>query len=408
MANISGCSELADYEWLTGPNAASWLAETAASSEPLHTLIARLRRGLSSPRAHLVVELVELRRRAAAKFAAADRMFFTPRLLEQATDEWIAAHKAARFSLFPRIADLCSGIGGDLLALAGHGSVLGVDRDPIAILLASANLRTVLLTVASNRITFETGDVESFRSETVTAWHLDPDRRSGGRRTSSPLAGSPGPAAIERLLSSCPHAAIKFAPAARVPPDWETRSELEWISRGGECRQLVAWLGDLARAPGQRTATVVRLSGDGIDSTSITGLPNRPYPVVPALDRFVFDVDPAVLVAHLKGELAAKFELSALSRGATYLTGPQSIHNAMLDCFEVQGLFPLRIRDIGAHLRQRKVGQIEIKKRGLDIDPQKLRRRLSPRGDEAATLLITPIAGRPAVILARRITPVSG
>ena len=44
--------------------------------------------------------------------------FFTPVGWEQATDELIAAYKASRFPADGPVADLCCGIGGDLLVLA--------------------------------------------------------------------------------------------------------------------------------------------------------------------------------------------------------------------------------------------------------------------------------------------------
>ena len=67
-------------------------------------------------------------------------------------------------------------------------------------------------------------------------------------------------------------------------------------------------------------------------------------------------------------------------------------------------MLPLRnsqtCRAICANAR---IGQLEIKKRGVDIDPEKLRRELKLRGDNAATLLITRVAGRPTAILAQRV-----
>jgi hypothetical protein len=132
------------------------------------------------------------------------------------------------------------------------------------------------------------------------------------------------------------------------------------------------------------------------------GEPNQAIPIVIAPDRFVFDCDPAVLAAHLKGALAAEHGLFALGAGPTYLTGPQPIDDAALSCFEVLDVLPLRVATIASHLRERGIGILEIKKRGADVDPEKLRRSLKLRGDRAAVLLITPIAGRPAAILARR------
>jgi hypothetical protein len=59
---------------------------------------------------------------------------------------------------------------------------------------------------------------------------------------------------------------------------------------------------------------------------------------------------------------------------------------------------------IARHLRERAIGQLEIKKRGVDIEPEKLRREFKLRGENAATLLITRSDGRNIAILARRIT----
>ncbi|MGB6164957.1 MAG: hypothetical protein WCF33_09820, partial [Pseudonocardiaceae bacterium] len=65
----------------------------------------------------------ELRRRAQGKFTRAQRMFFTRAGLEQASSEVIAEHRARRFAGAVRVADLCCGIGGDLLALGGQREV---------------------------------------------------------------------------------------------------------------------------------------------------------------------------------------------------------------------------------------------------------------------------------------------
>jgi THUMP domain-like len=407
---LATCNELADYQWLTGDEAAAFAAELAADPAPLHTTVARLRAHLSPARTHLVVELVELRRRAAAKFTQADRMFFTRIALEQATDQWIAAHKAARFPP-TLIADLCCGLGGDLLALAERAgssptpTLLGVDLNPIAAHLAAANARAVL----NRDIIVHVVDVADFNFDGVTAWHLDPDRRPGtrhgtqvGRRTTSLDFCAPDRAAIDRLLARVPHAAIKLAPATDVPAEWAIACEREWISRDRECRQQIAWHGNLAQAPGQHRATLLP-AACGLAPRTITGQPNQRIPITHQPARYLFDVDHAVLAAHLTGTLAAEHNLQALSAGPTYLTGDKPIIDAALACFEVTDVMPLRTRTLVQLLRSRNIGQLEIKKRGVDTDVEKLRRDLKLRGENTATLLITPIAGRPTAIVAKRI-----
>ncbi|HEY2148454.1 MAG TPA: hypothetical protein VGH32_10985, partial [Pirellulales bacterium] len=120
-----------------------WLELAMAHAGPTLQLATRLRKDLPAERARLVVQQAELRRRAAEKFARADRMFFTPLGLEQSTDQWIAAYKAGRLAESSRSdggwADLCCGIGGDLLAMAARGPVAGVERDPATAVFAEAN-----------------------------------------------------------------------------------------------------------------------------------------------------------------------------------------------------------------------------------------------------------------------------
>jgi hypothetical protein len=404
---VTVCSDIADYEWLTGDDARVLLNELAEDAAPLHTAVARLRREFSPARAHLLIEQVELRRRARAKFARADQMFFTRIGLEQATDEWTADYKATRFtapragsSPTPAFADLCCGIGGDLLAIAEHSAAIGIDRNPVAAHLAAANAG------AATRI----ANVDELDLADFDAWHIDPDRRTSGRRTTSLQHGAPSLATIERLLAQHPNAAVKLAPAAKVPTSWTKRCELEWISRGGECRQLVAWHGRLAHSSGQRRATVLPAAcglapsaACGSAPRTIIGSPQQPVPRAAQLDRYVFDVDPAVLAAGLQGVLAAEHGLSALDSGPTYLTGPRPLDDAALASFEVAEVLPLPIRRLARHLRERAIGQLEIKKRGVDVVPENLRRDLKLRGENAATLLITRVAGRPAAILARRV-----
>jgi len=394
------CTDLADYEWLTGSEAGAILSELSANSMPLHTSVARLRSRFTPTQAHLLIEQAELRSRASAKFSQAHRMFFTRLGLEQATDEWIARYKASRFNRRPgeksppvRIADLCCGIGGDLSALHQVGHPVGVDRDPIAAHFAGINSGAEV----------KVSDVSNFDFEEVTAWHIDPNRRAGGKRTTKLELCEPNRGTIKRLLERVPDAAVKLAPACDVPDEWTARCELEWISRDRECRQLVAWHGDLAMSPGEHRATIVSTDVNEAPR-SIVGQPKLPVSLVDKPDRYVFDIDAAVLAAKLKGALAAEHELNALGAGPTYLTGPQRVTDAALAAFEVEDVMPQKTRLLAEHLRARKIGTLEVKKRGVEVDPEKLRKELRLSGDDSATLLITQIAGRTAAIVARRLT----
>ncbi len=413
-----------DYRWLLSDAAAKWLAAVADCNEPTLKLAARLRKDLTAEQVHLVLEQAALQRQAGEKFTLAAQMFFTPKGLEQSTDEWVAAYKGERFASAATparsdndegwLADLCCGIGGDLLAIGCRGTAIGVERDPVAAMFAEANVTAWQAAGRSvNQVEMKCGDVAEIDARQFSAWHLDPDRRPAGRRTTKVVAHEPGPEVIERLLAESPNGAIKLAPAAVLPDDWPRRAELEWISRSGECRQLVAWFGDLAKKPGQRSATVLSgrvmagspdpalpptaglpqpkggrpsvasmsRSGDR-DITrapaprTVSGEPDMTIPLASRVGRFVFEPDAAVLAAKLTGALAAKHGLATVTPGIAYLTGETLINDVALACFEVLDLLPLRAKLLKDWLDARGIGRLEIKKRGVDLDPDQLRRQL--------------------------------
>lgn len=54
---------------------------------------------------------------------------------------------------------------------------------------------------------------------------------------------------------------------------------------------------------------------------------------------------------------------------------------------------PFREKRLRAALRERDIGTLTIKKRGVDVVPERLRPRLALRGDRAATVILTRVAG---------------
>ncbi len=399
-------SELFDaYRWLIGSHGRQWLQRIEEEPLPLVRQAARLRKELSAARVHLVLEQAELRRRARTKFSQPQSMFFTPIGLEQATDETVAFYKAARFRSAVPLADLCCGIGGDLTALARRASVMGVDRDPIAALVAEANLDALHPVASGSPQRVHVADAAAVALDRLAGWHIDPDRRPGGRRTTRVELYEPDAATLDHLLRTAPNAAIKLAPAAGPPEQWQRQAELEWVSRGRECRQLVVWFGDLAQRPGHRRATVLADDGPGrlAGTWTIVGLPSESPPVGSRILRYVFEPDPAVIAARLVPALAERNALTAIDRGCLYLTGDRPVSDPGMACFEVDDLLPFDRKRLKQVLESRGVGRLEIKKRGVSESPEHLRRQLRLRGDKAAVLLLAPVRGSIAAILARRV-----
>ena len=388
-------TDIDDYHWLVGPEAERWLTECAQSAEPSHSLQDRLRKVLSAERARLVVQQVELRQKAVEKFGDhANRMFFTDVALQQATDQKIAAYKACRFLERKPTIDYCCGIGGDLIALAEHAPVIGWDRASEMALFTEANLRTWNRD-AQARVCV--GDVEDHPPTAGDYWHLDPDRRVDGRRSTQVQWHSPTEETIKNWLATAPHGAIKLAPATKLSPEWQAQSELEWITRDRQCRQLVAWFGGLSKSVGQRRATLV-----GSTVSSFVGDSQCKASIADKIGDYVFDTDPAIRAAGLTGALAAALSCAVIAAGEAYLTSSGPMEHPLLSRFRVTEILPFRMSELIKRVRKLGIGELEIKTRGVSVQPEELRKKLKLAGSASATLLLTRQGIKEIAIFAER------
>ena len=386
------------HEWLITDEAQAWL-EQLSCEEVTPALHAKLRKDLPADRVAPIMEQLELRRRGVQKFTKANRMLFTRLGLEQATDEWIASYKAKRFLGISQVIDICSGIGGDLLSFTKHGlTVTGIDRDPASATFSSYNAKQY-----GNSATSFCENASELHLQEADAWHADPDRRAGGRRSVNPDLHEPSLDQLANWRKVVPNAAIKLAPACRLPAVWQNECELEWISRTNECKQLVAWSGSLANNPGLRTATKIDSAGD---SSSHSGSPDLAINWTETVGNYVYEPDSSILAAHLIGSIADNLGLSQFSATKAYLTSDSYIEDSLISAFQVKAIFPFQRKKLSAELQQRGIGSLELKCRGLDVDLPLLRKSLKLKGTESATLILTPDANnkkKPIVILCNRV-----
>jgi hypothetical protein len=401
-----------DYRWLVSSAAARWLdrawEELAARGLSRDAggrlrsfaaaLVTRLRKDLAAVRAHLVAEQAELRWRALAKFPEAPRLFFTRQALEQATESSLAQLKAQRFADRTTL-DLCCGVGGDLAALARQASgVVGVERDPVVALLAQANLDVLGL---SGRAGVLVGDVRDVRLDSRRAWHCDPDRRVGGRRTTRPEQSEPSLETLAAWRDQSPAAAIKLACAAGLPAGWQAQAEWHWLGSRDECRQLVVWSGPLAQWPGRKVATLLE---EGQPPYTLVEDQGEPPPACSQPQAWLFELHPVVRAAGLGGTLALRYGLALLEGSTRFLTGPQPIRERTLTTFELVDVLPWDRKQMRAYCRQRGIARLEIKAAASGVDAARLARELAAPGDATATLILARLAGHWRALVVRRHT----
>ncbi len=318
------------------------------------------------------------------KFSRADELFFTRAGLEQASSELTARHAAERFAAAALVADLCCGIGGNLVALAelGGPAVLGVDRDLTSLQFARHN---VSVYAPSARVGYLCADVREVGLAGVDGVFIDPARRDSTGRLP---AGRYQPSLdwCLALTQAVPSVGIKAAPGLAhelVPPAWE----LEFVAVGRELKEALLWSPALRTTA--RRATVLP-AGDTLISAAV-----EPAIAVAAPGEYLFDPSPAVTRAGLVADLAVLLGAWQIDQKIAFLSTDEPAWTPFARTLRVLESAPWHEKRFAAKLRELEIGSVDIRRRGLAGDVAQIHRRLGLRGPGAAIIVLTRVADRP-------------
>jgi SAM-dependent methyltransferase len=394
--------EMAELRALLTPEGLRLLDElgTVESTGDAASAVGRLRaQGHSPDLVAAVVTQARLRTRGRAKFADfAGRMLFTRAGLEQSTRLGVAARHAGRFAAAGRthVADLGCGIGGDALGIAALGMrVTAVDADEVTAAVAAYNLAPF-----GDDVRVRHARAEETPLDDVDAVWLDPARRSAGHDDTTRLRAADYTPSLDwafDLAHRIP-AGIKLGPGFErtdIPDDVEA----QWISVDGSTIELVLWSGVLARPGVGRAALVIR----GDETHELTAAADTEDAPVRDLGEFLHEPEGAVIRARLIGDVARALDAGMLDPKIAYLTSDAAVTSPFVRSFRIREELPFDTKKLARALKERGIGRLEIKKRGVDIDPAALRTRLKLSGDEGATLLLTRTGGQRRALLADRV-----
>ena len=386
--------DLDDFRWLLTDEGQSVLAEATAlvdaGTAPLAAGSA-LRRRTSPERAATALTQADLRGRAVAKFGErAERMYFTPDALEQATRHRVAEHRAGRAAAFGTrsLVDLGCGIGGDLIAAAQAGIVTaGVDLDPVRVAVAEANLAALGLPGA-----VQVADATEIDHTAFDLAFADPARRSGAGRSFRVEDWTPPWTWVETLLAR--DACVKVAPG--IPHGLVPEGvEAEWVSDEGEVKEAALWAGRTATV--RRRATVIGVGG--LATITDEDDPGAAAVGVAPVGAFLYEPDGAVIRAGLVTAVAAGVDGALIDPKIAYVTADAAYRTPFARGYRVLEELPYREKPLKAALRERGIGRLTIKKRGVDVVPETLRKRLAPQGDAEGTLVLTRVGGEGTALL---------
>ncbi|MDR7087716.1 SAM-dependent methyltransferase [Aeromicrobium panaciterrae] len=382
--------DLVTFEKLLSPAGQLLLDEVAQSAgkETDLALGTRLRKTYASALVAAAVTQNHLRGKAIAKFGEdASRMYFTHDALEQSTRQRVAAHRASRLASTgaESVVDLGCGIGGDLIAFARAGlRVRGVELDPVRAAVAEANLHA--LGLDGEVITADVRKVEIGKDEVA---FIDPARRDGRGRTFSTSDLQPPWEWVCRLLEGRAVAKVMPGLAHDAVPQGV---EAEWVSDGGDLVEACLWGAPFATAT--RRATVLP-SGQGLVSIGELAALAQP-------GAYIYEPDDAVIRSGLVGELAGDIGGWLMDTRIAYVSSDRAVTTPLARGFRVIDELPFREKPLKAALQVRRIGTLTVKKRGVDIVPEELIKRLKLKGPNPATVIMTRVRGDGRAFLVER------
>lgn len=357
------------------------------------------RDGVEPERAAAVTSVAGARIRARDRYRDADRLVLTPELLEQASHPAVAAWRARRFAGACAVADLCCGAGSDAMALTAFVSVLAVDRDPVACLLADHNLST-----RPGRSQVVRGDATAPPVSSDVPIHVDPARRDGSRRLRRLADYHPPLPSLLPVLHQAPGAGVTVSPGVDTDdPDLPPDGELEFVQVGDDLVEAVVWLGDLRQQDEGSTATILADDG-GVRGTLAHDGPTERLPVG-EVGEWVIEVAPAVVRARLHDQLGTSIGAWRVAdRRALLSTDRQPEPSPLYRSWEVEAVLPVRARDVRAWLRDAEDLPLEIATHGMDVNPEELWTQLGspPRGPAGRRLHMVRL-DRGAIAIATRV-----
>jgi hypothetical protein len=157
----------------------------------------------------------------------------------------------------------------------------------------------------------------------------------------------------------------------------------------------------LARENISRSALLIDASGQHEITSSESDSPNAE---LSEIGEYVYEPDNSLIRSSLIADFAQPLGLSLISPEIAYLSSNEKIISPWVKGYRVIDNLVFDRKKLKAYIKQNNIGVLEIKKRGSDISPEQLRKELAPKGEGAATLIVTRVGDAHRVLVAEPIS----
>lgn len=349
-------------------------AENGRDSSKTSLRLKSLRSSNSPAQLNRALEIVVARDKLSTQGEWTRRGLFTKQGAEQASHPSISAHHAARFQGCRNVLEVCGGLGFDTVALArvAH-SVTTIEADSETAEMLSHNLAVQGI----SNVTVMAGKAEdiigSISLDEFDALFADPSRRTtGGDRISNPNHYAPPLSFLLSLPISGPRG-IKISPSVNLDPmpgGWSR----EWLGIGEECLEQTLWY---------NTEVV-----DGSASLPSAGASWNPRgearseiysgALSDLAGYHLIEPHGTLIRTGWLDTFCTEHGFSMLDPRIAYAVSPSLPElSPWWTIFRIIDSFPYNLKALSQKIES--LGwsrQTEIKKRGIDIDPDLLRKKL--------------------------------
>ncbi|MDU0478444.1 hypothetical protein QVA66_04220 [Staphylococcus chromogenes] len=258
----------------------------------------------------------------------------------------------------------------------GFSRYVGSDLDYSRVLMAEHNISQPVFVADALRPAVRAG-----AADVIVA---DPARRAGGRRITSPEQLLPP---LPRLLELPGELAVKSAPGLDFS-EWDGLVSV--VSVAGAVKEACLYTPGLA---GEECREAVIITEAGVDY--LTDLDPSAQQLADAPGKYLIDPDGAVVRSGLVRQFAVREGLWMLDERIAYLTGDRIPDG--YSGFEI--LEVVQLKKLRTALSAHDCGVLEILVRGVDVDPDVLRKKLKLKGSRSMAAVITRIGSQGVALI---------
>lgn len=339
-----------------------------------------------------IIRLAELQIKVKNKLPFSKNWLMTDKNAQQSSDCLLAAYNGSLFKDFDTIADICCGIGSDLLYLSKYcKQCLAVDTDKDILAMAEYNMHFF----KRKNINYLNIKAEDFDLP-VNAIFIDPDRRISNKRFIDPNELSPAFTHIAELIKKYVNVAVKLSPVFDYEDKTYNSFSFDFVSVKNELKECLLKTGDLANKNNNKKAVI-------LPEKLIFEQKNHPLTEVSEIKKYIFEPDVSIIRAHLVNDFAYENNVFRIDENIALLTSDSLLTTRFGVSYEVIDFFPYSLKKLNNYLKANTIGVADIKTRGFSETVENFRKKIKLKGYGKVTLFIIRIASEHIVIIANRL-----